>query len=262
MTGKYLALVRRTLDSIFEYRASAFIWILVNVTPLVMLAAWLSLAESGPVAGYSQADFASYYLLLAFVQQMTGVWVAWELEGDIRHGGLAIRLLRPLNPIHDYVAENLADKLVRFILLAPFVAIALYVFPMVHYEVSTVNAGVFLIALAAAWLLRFFSQFLFGMAAFWVSSVMTLHDLWSATALLLGGMMAPLDLFPAPVAQIAQFLPFRYMLSFPVEVALGRLTGGEVREGLATCLFWITVTVLLYVAMWRRGVRQFGAFGS
>ncbi len=36
--------------------------------------------------------------------------------------------------------------------------------------------------------------------------------------------MAPLDLFPQFVQRIAYLLPFRWMIYFPLELALGRLT--------------------------------------
>ena len=43
LLSKYLALMRRNVNSILEYRASVQIWILTSVTPLVMLAVWASL---------------------------------------------------------------------------------------------------------------------------------------------------------------------------------------------------------------------------
>ncbi|MBI4787565.1 MAG: ABC-2 family transporter protein [Chloroflexi bacterium] len=262
MSNKYLALIRRNIGAILEYRASTLIWILSSVTPLVMLAVWSSLAESGPVAGYSQADFASYFLLLALVRQMTNVWVAWELDAEIRYGGLATKLLHPLNPLHEYVAENLADKVVRAIFLAPFILLALALFPMIHYDLTAQNILLTIAAVVAAWVMLFFSQCVFGLLSFWVSSAMTLHEVWYAFAMLFGGMLAPLDLFPPQVAQVARGLPFRYMLSFPVEILLGRVTPEDLLAGYVVSAFWIVVFVVLYRGLWHLGLKQFGAFGA
>ena len=259
---KYLALIRRNIAAILEYRASTLIWILSSVTPLVMLAVWFSLAESGPVAGYSQADLTSYFLLLALVRQMTNVWVAWELDGEIRHGGLAVKLLHPLNPLHEYVSENLADKVVRAIFLIPFIILAVILFPTIHYDLTLQNGLLTLAAVGAAWLMLFFSQLIFGLLSFWVSSAMTLHEIWYAFAMLLGGMLAPLDLFPPQVAQVAHYLPFRYMLSFPVEILLGRLTPLDLLSGFIVSAFWIVLFGLLYRGLWQLGLKQFGAFGA
>src|SRR5512140_2213993 len=111
MLKKYLALLRRSLGSMLEYRASIFIWMLTNVMPLVMLAVWYSLAEDGPIAGYSQTDFVSYYLLLTFIRQLTNAWVIWELDYEIRHGDLSVKLVHPLNPIHEYISSHITDKI-------------------------------------------------------------------------------------------------------------------------------------------------------
>jgi ABC-2 type transport system permease protein len=262
MLKKYIALMRRSVGVMLEYRASVLIWMLVNVMPLVMLAVWFSLSESGPIGGYSQSDFVSYYLLLAFMRQMTTVWVIWELDNDIRHGELSIKLLHPLNPLHEYISYNLADKILRLIVLLPFAVLAWMIFPTIYYDVTPLNVTLFVITLAAAWFMRFMSQYTFGLLAFWVSEAMTLHEIWFGMWMMLGGLIAPLDLFPVGVAAVAKFLPFRFMLSFPVEIMLGRLTAEELVIGLAAAVFWVLAMLAVYRWLWRKGLTQFSAFGA
>jgi len=79
---------------------------------------------------------------------------------------------------------------------------------------------------------------------------------------MLGGVVAPLDLFPAQVKAIADFLPFRFMLSFPVEIVSGRLTTADLSIGLITMTFWVAFCIVLYRWLWGRGVKQFSAFGA
>jgi len=262
MFRKYIALLRLGIAAMFEYRASMLIWMLINVMPLVMLAVWFSMAEGGPVAGYTQSDFVSYYLLLAFVQQMTTVWVIYELDYEIRHGDLSIKLLHPLNPLHDYLSTNLADKILRPFALIPLAVAAWLIFPTIHYHLTPLRVALFVVALAAAWFIRFMSQYIFGLLAFWVSDSMTLNDIWFAFTEMLGGMIAPLDLFPPQVAAVANWLPFRFMLAFPVEIVSGRLTSQDLAAGAAAMLFWVVLAFVVYRWVWRRGIRQFSAFGA
>ncbi len=262
MFHKYATLMRRSIAAMFEYRVNMLIWMLINVMPLVMLAVWFSMSEGGPVAGYSQSDFVSYYLLLAFVQQMTAVWVIYELGYEIRHGDLSIKLLHPLNPLYEYVSNNLADKILRPIALIPLALVAWLIFPTIHYRATGANLALFVAALAAAWFIRFMSQYIFGLLAFWVSDSTTLNDIWFALGAMLGGMIAPLDLFPPNVTAIANWLPFRFMFSFPVEILSGRLTTQDVATGVAAMLFWAALAVVVYRWMWRKGIRQFSAFGA
>ncbi len=262
MIRKYLALLRRSLAAMFEYRASMLIWMLINVMPLVMLAVWFSMSEGGPIAGYTQSDFVSYYLLLALVQQMTSVWVIYELDYEIRHGDLSIKLLHPLNPLHDYLSSNLADKVLKPVVLIPLALGAWLIFPTMHYEWTPIRVLVLVAAMIAAWFIRFMAQYIFGLLAFWISDSMTLNDIWFALAEMLGGMIAPLDLFPPPVTAVAHWLPFRFMLSFPVEIVSGRLTATDLAVGVATMLFWVGLIFVIYRWVWRRGIRQFSAFGA
>lgn len=262
MLNKYRALMRRSLAAMIEYRANMLIWMLINVMPLVMLAVWFSMSEGGPIAGYTQSDFVSYYLLLAFVQQMTAVWVIYELSYEIRHGDLSIKLLYPLNPLHDYLSSNLADKILRPAILVPQALVAWLIFPTIHYDVTPLSVVLFVLALAAGWFIRFMTQYIFGLLAFWVSDSMSLNDIWFAASQMLGGMIAPLDMFPPGVAAIAKWLPFRFMLSFPVEIVSGRLSAADLAAGLAAMTFWVVLAFLLYRVVWRRGIRQFSAFGA
>ncbi len=262
MVRKYSALMRRGIAAMFEYRASLLIWMLINVMPLIMLAVWFSMAEGGPIAGYTQSDFVSYYLLITFVRQMTNVWVIYELAYDIRHGDLSIKLLHPLNPLHEYLSTNLADKVSRFVVLIPLALIAWLIFPTIHYDVTPLTLLLFVPALATAWFIRFLSQYVFGLLAFWISDSTPLNDIWFALSEMLGGIIAPLALLPSGVTAIANWLPFRFMFSFPAEILFGRLTPTDQVIGLATMVFWTVVVVLVYRWIWRKGIRQFSAFGA
>lgn len=262
MVRTYLALLRRSIGVMLEYRVSMLIWMLAMSLPLVMLAVWLSLAEDGPVGSYSAADFVAYYILTMYVREMTAAWVSWELDSAIRHGDLAVLLLHPLNPIHEYLSTNLADKLLRVVLLTPLLVGVAVIVPGVHYALSPVNVALFLLLLGAAWYLRFMSQYLIGLLSFWISQATTLQDLLWMFFLLFGGVVAPLALLPDWMQTVAVWLPFRYMLSFPIEILMGRLAPAEVWTGLAACAGWMLVHYGLYRWMWRRGLRVFSAYGA
>ncbi|MBI5650264.1 MAG: ABC-2 family transporter protein [Chloroflexi bacterium] len=262
MLIKYAVLLRRSFSAMLEYRAMIFIWMLTNVMPLVMLAVWFSLSEGGPIAGYSQNDFVAYYLLITFVRQMTNVWVIWEIDYEIRHGDFSIKLLHPLNPIHEYIASHITDKFLRLAVMIPLGIFAWIIFPTIHYDLTFTTVTLFLIALVASWLIRFLSQYCFGLLAFWISASTTLNEIWFATSLMLGGIVAPLDLFPANIQLIAKYLPFRYMFAFPVEIVSGRLAQTELINGLAAMLGWLIVSVVVYRWLWRRGLKHFSAFGA
>lgn len=262
LLDKYTALIHRGIGLILEYRASMVIWMLSASFPLVMLAVWLSLAEQGPVGGYTAGDFIAYYLMSFYLRQMTSVWVAWELDYEIRHGDLSVKLLHPLNPIHEYITFNLADKIVRAMIFTPIVILVVLFVPGVSLVITPLNIALFVVALIGAWFLRFMYQFTLGLLTFWVSRALVVTEVFWMLLLLFGGGVAPLELLPEPLQTIAYYLPFRFMMAFPIQIMMGQLSFEQVLTGLATTAAWVAGLFVVYRWLWRRGVRQFSAFGA
>ena len=262
MLRKYMALFRANWAGIVEYRASILIYMLSATSPLVSLAVWLSVAAAGPVGGYTSTDFVAYYLAIILVRQLSGAWVAYQLEYEIRDGSLSPKLLKPINPVHDAIAINLADKVFRLPLVLTPIVIAALLVPGVHYDLSPLNIVFFLLALALAWLSIYFSQYCIGLLGFWISHALAVNDLWFGVRMMLSGNLAPIDLFPAPIPQLSVYLPFRYTLSFPVEILLGRVSGDQLWLGFAVQGAWLLATLALYRVLWTRGLRQYSAFGA
>lgn len=262
MLRKYAALFRANFAGIVEYRASILIYMLSATSPLVSLAVWLSLAADGPVAGYAAVDFVAYYLAVIFVRQLTGAWVVYDLDYQIRQGALSPSLLKPIDPLHQFIAINLADKVFRLPLVLTPVVIAALLVPGIRYDLRPLNVLLFVLSLVLAWLSIFFSQLCFGVLGFWISHALAVNDLWFGIRMMLSGNLAPLDLFPAPIPQLSVYLPFRYTLSFPVEILLGRVAADQLWLGFAVQCFWLLATIVLYRVLWTRGLRQYAAFGA
>jgi len=79
---------------------------------------------------------------------------------------------------------------------------------------------------------------------------------------LLSGYLLPLDLLPGPVATVAAYLPFRFMLSAPIELMTRTLDHDQLAVLLGGQAAWSVVLVLVALAVWRAGVRRFEAVGG
>ncbi|MFN2225914.1 MAG: ABC-2 family transporter protein, partial [Anaerolineae bacterium] len=79
---------------------------------------------------------------------------------------------------------------------------------------------------------------------------------------LIGGQVAPTLLLPDLLQGAARLLPFRYMVAFPVEILAGQLTPAEIGTGFALQVAWLGVALLLFVALWRAGLRRYSAVGG
>jgi ABC-2 type transport system permease protein len=260
----YAALIRNAWLVDFQYRAAIGLWMLWGVTePAIALGIWWAIAGAGPVAGYARADFAHYFFALMLVNQLTIAWDSWYLDRWIREGELNFRLARPLNPVHEAIADNVAYKARSGVLLAAVWLLAAAVWPAVRISFDPARWALTILAVCFAGMMRFFISFATGLLAFWTTRATAIMELHGGLALFLAGRVAPLALLPPAVAGAAGVLWFRYMLAFPVEVLTGAVHGGDaLQRGFAGQIVWLALWFAAYRFAWNRGVRRYGAVGG
>jgi ABC-2 type transport system permease protein len=246
------------------YRAEFVIWILTTNMPLVMMALWTAVAAEGPVGGFDVPKFEAYYVATLMIRLLTNTWMVWQLTMDIRQGTLATKLLRPLHPLLAYAAEHMAAVPIRTLMVSPLLIVLVVVTPG-HLAIGDpVRLAVFVASLVGAWLLLFFMMAIIGSLALFVESATAVFEIWLGLHFILSGYLIPLQLLPRWVGRIADVLPFRYTLSFPVETLIGLRLGSTASLLGALGIQWLYVVGLFAatLAIWRQGMRRFVAFGG
>jgi ABC-2 type transport system permease protein len=256
------ALLRVGFAEAVAYRAEFVVWLLSTNMPLVMLALWSAVAQDGPVGRYGQAEFTAYFLAALVVRLLTGAWVIWELNFEIRQGTLAYRLLRPIHPLVAYACENVAAMPLRCILALPIASVLLYTVGRTHLTRDPLLLAMFPLTVFGAWLITFLAMAIVGALAFWLESATSLFEVWLGLFGVFSGYLVPLDLFPAWLQAVARLLPFRYMLAFPAELLVGLLP--RERALLELAIQWTFIAVLFagVRVVWRLGIRRYAAFGG
>ncbi len=264
LVDMYVQQFRTTLASQLQYRAALFIWLIGQILePLVFLVVWSAVSRSngGNTGGFTTAGFAAYYIVLMIVNHLTFTWIMFEYEYRVRQGTLSFALLRPVHPIHSDIADNIAYKLITLpamLLVAAFLAVAFHA----SFHFVPWAAAVFVPALVMAFLVRFVVGWTLAQTAFWTTRVNAANQVYFVLVLFLSGQIAPLSLLPLPVQIAAAILPFRWMISFPVELLLGRLTPAQAILGLAAQAVWLMISLTLLRIVWRAGVRVYSAVGA
>lgn len=260
----YAQQFRTTIAVMLQYRASLVIWMIGHILePIVYLVVWstVSIGHGDSVGGYSTAGFAAYFIVLMVVNHLTFSWIMWEYEYRVREGVLSFVLLRPIHPIHSDIADNIGYKLITLpLMLLIAVVMSFFFHPSFSGQLWTYLA--FIPVLFLAFIVRFLFEWTLAQASFWLTRVSAINQVYHVTVLFLSGQIAPLALFPAPVRVLADFLPFRYMVGFPVELFLGRLTPEQTLAGIAVQCAWIIAGLVLLRFVWRAGVRNYSAVGA
>lgn len=247
------------------YRASLIIWVISGIMqPLVSLVVWQAVAESrgGTAAGLTSGEYASYFIITMLVNHFTFSWHMWEFEWRIRTGSFTPILLRPIHPIHNDINENLTNELVGLISIVPGAIAMGVIFNADFSSTDWQNVIAFLPALVLEMVLRFVIEWTLALAAFWLTKVAAINNLFDVLVLFLGGQFAPLAVMPGMIQSIANALPFRWIIAFPAEVALNQREGSEVLTGYGMQILWIVIAILALALIWKRAMRQFTAVGT
>jgi ABC-2 type transport system permease protein len=250
------------LAAAVAYRSEFLIWVLTTNMPLVMLALWTAVAREAPVGRFGESDFAAYFLATLIVRLVTSSWVVWEMNWEIRQGTLSMRLLRPVHPFLSYAIDNLAALPMRLLLALPISVAALVIVGRGHISHDPVAWLAVVPAIAGAWAVNFAVMAVIGTMGVFVESSLALFDVWLAFYFVLSGYILPLELLPARVLAIARWLPFRFVLSFPVELITGHLSRHELLVALGVQWAYVLVIALFALRLWRAAVARFAAYGG
>jgi ABC-2 type transport system permease protein len=260
----YRAQFKVTFGMQLEYRASLVIWLIgMILEPTVYLVVWSTVArgQGGAVGGFGPQEFAAYFVTMMLVNHWTFTWVMHDFEYSVRMGQLSPQLLRPLHPIHLHVADNVTYKLLTSLVMVPVAVLIAWAFDA-RFEPQGWSLALAVPALALSFVARLLLGCSLAFAAFWTTRVLAINEMYFLTSWFLSGMMAPLALLPDAVRAVATALPFRWLVSFPVELILGRLSPGEAAFGLGMQVVWAAAIFGLFTVLWREGLKRYSAVGA
>ncbi len=255
-------LLRIGFSEAVAYRAELLVWILSSTMPLIMLALWTAVARDAPVGRFGQRDFTAYFLATFIVRQVTGAWVSWEMNWEVRQGTIAARLLRPMPPMVAYAAETLAAIPMRLVIALPVAGIALAITGGRVLPHDPRMWASFAVSLAGAWGIAFLASFGVGCLAFYFESSIKVMDLYLVLFFVLSGYLFPMELLPATFREIADWLPFRYQIGLPVEILTSAVAPREAAVLIARQWGFVAVLFGIAVGLWRGGLRRFAAYGG
>jgi ABC-2 type transport system permease protein len=266
MIRKMRALIAAQHALMLAYRAEIYLWVLAHVLPFIMMSVWMSAAEgSGGGGAFSKSpvEYARYYVASFIVRQFTAAWMIYEFEWHLLEGRLSYLLLRPMNPLWHYVSGHFGEQLARFPFFLVMLTLFFLCYPQALWMPRPESVIFGLIAIYAAFALRFALQYCFAMLTFWYERASAIDALTMLPYLFLSGLIIPLADMPAGVRAWVGFTPFPYMIDFPVRIITGELRmGAEMATGFGMLGAWFLGLSALGTLMWRRGLVHYSGQGA
>ncbi len=260
----YGAKFRTSAALMLAYRGAILIWLFAIISsPLISIVVWTTVAKSqgGSAGGFTEGGYAAYFIILMVVNQLTFSWHMWEMGWRVQSGLFSGILLRPMHPIHNDIVENMVFKALTLVPLVPVAIIFSFMFDA-EYNWKLLNVVALAPAIVLAALLLFLLEWTIGLAAFWITKTNALFQLYSSVYFFLAGFIAPLSLLPEPAQVAASILPFRWILSYPVEMALGTSGPQEIAIGFAMQVVWIGLLLGILRFAWSHAASRYSAVGA
>jgi ABC-2 type transport system permease protein len=267
---KYWKILRASLVERLAYRADFFLSTLLRFLPmlttiLLWQAIYAGAGEDSALNDKFTLDQMISYLLLVHISRMFSSMpgLAHGIARDIRDGNLKKYLIQPIEMIPYLLSYRIAHKLAYIAMSSlPYALLFFlcrdYLPPWPDWLSFAAYAG----SLLLAFLIGFFFEASIGMIGFWFLEVTSVLYVINTLSFFVSGHMFPLDLLPAPWAQILKAMPFSFLAYFPAAVFVGKIRGAELAWGLVMEAAWAIAFIILATWLYRRGLRHYSAYGG
>jgi ABC-2 type transport system permease protein len=221
-------------------------------------------AHTPVIGGFTFGQTLTYFLVMLVMQFFVGAFNEdYQISEEIRSGLINQFILKPIDYFLYRFSIFAAARLVTGVLiLLPL----LVVLPLLHDHLTLPAEAwryvLLLPAMVLSALIQFSIAYCFGMLTFWFLEIQGFVVLSMAIESLLGGQMFPLDLLPAWLFRLSQYLPFYYQTYFPTAILTGRIDFAAAVHGFGIQLAWVLALLALNRFLWLRGLRRHTAVGG
>lgn len=261
--GAYL---RLALQAMFQYRGEIALWAVWGVVyPTVALVMWQAAAahpkQGDTIGGFGPHQFAAYFILSMVVGHVSTAWDIYQMSYLVRTGRMSAKLLRPVLPIWESLADNVAYKILTLSILIPmWLLVAWWSNPAFTTTWMQFSLAVPAVILAA--MLNYLLCYDLSLIAFWVVRMDGLGEIWFGASLFFGGRLAPVSILPEPLQWVAAVMPFKWVIWFPSAALMGNLEPAQIARGLAWQALWVAAALLFFRYFWRTSVKRYSAVGA
>jgi ABC-2 type transport system permease protein len=265
--SKYIKSFTLGALSAMEYRADFLLGMASAIFPIfIQFFLWKSIyGGSGQQSlfGYTYAQMITYTIMANIVQRLTRTGFEYEMNDDIKNGGLDKFMVRPVGYFQYRMATFVGGKIAQFAVIFLVMVGAIVAVNLIYGDVILpLNVLYFVLTLLFAFVLNFIIFFCVGMLAFTLTEIGFFFEAVRIVFIAFSGGIFPLDVFGAKVVAIMSFLPFKYTVNFPVDVLSGRVAGLDVLTGCLVQLLWIAALSFLCIRLWNQGLKKYVAAGG
>ena len=267
---KYWYYYKNLVVSFAEHRFRAFIWFLSDtLNCLILPFVWLGVfGTRSSVLGYSPRDIIVYSILLALLNSTVISHIENEIARLIRNGEISNYFIKPISFFKVTFLIESNYRLITAItvglglIIVPAILLSGFRPDLFQLNLSVLETMFFILSCLIAFLLCFMMTYTIGILNFWFTENSGLADLYWIAFTIFSGEFGPLIFFPNWLSMIANFLPFKYIIYFPIQIYLSKLDLTTVLLGIGMQLMWLLLAYLVAHHLWQLGIKKYQAYGN
>lgn len=263
---KYLQLAKITFEEYLVYRLNFLLWRFRNlVFLLTLLFFWLALyGNQTEFLGYQRSQMLVYAVGIAILRSLVLASRSADLASQVRSGELIKLIIQPVKTVYFWLTRDFVDKLLNlfFTILEIVIVLTIFKFPF-YFPQNFLSYIYFLILLILALFLYFFLSFSLSVIAFWTEEIWATRWLFGVIFLeFFAGALFPIDVLPNWLQKIVYLTPFPYLVFFPLKIWLEQISGIMAIKAIVVCFLWLIFFSWLARFLWRKGIKNYGAYGG
>jgi len=263
---KYWAFFLGNIQNTLAFRGPLFVWLASGMLALLgSVYVWFSASGGQTFGGFTKNELITYYILVLTIGWIVNWMPFYWLKDEIADGSIVTTTL--IKPVSLYLRVFFAEAGWRAVAIWwGMLGTIIFVFVFRDNFVFVSSTGLNIIYLVFSLILSIMVVFSMSMVmtllAFWFTHVDVFDSFNWVARMLLGGQAIPISFFSGPLRSLVNLLPFRYTISFPLEIYFNKVTSLQIFFGFVVELFWIGIFIALYKIMLARGLKTYTAFGS
>jgi len=255
------------LQNTFVYRWNFLLRMVFGIVPLIgTVFLWQAIfaEKRGSIEGYDYQGMIFYFLITVFIDNLiTPTEDEWQIAGEIREGRMSSYLTKPLNYLAYRFTLYASYRLLYItVVFVPICVLAFLFRDAIRWPEHGLTWAALALSTVMAAGIQFLIAYALAMIAFWVLEVSTIIFIVYSFEYFLSGHVFPLDVMPDWLQGFVKWSPFTYELFFPAQIAMERVQGRAMVEGLVIQAGWLAVAYVAARVLWSRGVRKYQAFGG
>jgi ABC-2 type transport system permease protein len=265
--SKYTTTVKLGIQEAMEYRVD-FFFSLINgcFTVFVQFFMWTAIyggKDEAILYGFTYAQMIVYIIMAGILWTLTSTGFEYEVADDIREGTLSRFLVQPISYFPYRTVLFLGRKILAFAVITLVSAVVL---ATLHFtlgaEFAATDIFMTFLVVPLSLLLNCVMYFCISTSAFWLTRAWGVFQGMHVVSSVLSGGIFPLDVFGPAAMEVFKFLPFKYVIYFPLNIICGKASGEDIFFGLLMQFTWIIIFYGFSRILWKMGMKRYIAAGG